>query len=320
MTVQNHYFMALPQSARKHVLRAPASLLILCLLSFVLLTPCVSAVRSEVHIVDDIKIDGTIAETLAIQLTNNTQRLFQFKPPIDATNLRLYGRALTMENGSLPIPLDCVTCAISISYELPHAAVAHGDIMEFSRTLDLPGNPELLDYQVVLPQGYRINAIPGEIPVVPAPTSYETDGEEIIVRWEQTNPAFPQRYYLSYAPPDEENFSLTTSWTELREWPVILFCVLMLFVGFASGWFFWGRRKTVPLSTIPASLLTPDERRMMAVLQVKKKIMQKTLGKELVWSKSKVSAIVTNLEQKRLLSREKIGRNYEVTLLQKVAE
>jgi uncharacterized membrane protein len=41
---------------------------------------------------------------------------------------------------------------------------------------------------------------------------------------------------------------------------------------------------------------------------------QKDIGKKLEWSKSKVSAIMTNLEYKKIVEREKIGRNYKVEL------
>ena len=47
---------------------------------------------------------------------------------------------------------------------------------------------------------------------------------------------------------------------------------------------------------------------------------QKELVKALDWSKSKVSAIVTNLEYKKIVQREKFGRNYKVELVKEIGE
>ena len=45
---------------------------------------------------------------------------------------------------------------------------------------------------------------------------------------------------------------------------------------------------------------------------------QKEVGKSLGWPKSKVSALMTNLERKQIVKRERMGRNYSVELVKDV--
>ena len=75
---------------------------------------------------------------------------------------------------------------------------------------------------------------------------------------------------------------------------------------------------------IPSSLLSPDEKIVIELLKQKdaknNPVNQKEIGKELNWSKSKVSAILTNLDYKKLIEKEKFGRNYKVKLIKEVSE
>jgi predicted transcriptional regulator len=73
---------------------------------------------------------------------------------------------------------------------------------------------------------------------------------------------------------------------------------------------------------VPSSLLSPDEKVIVGFLKKKdaKKspINQKEIGRELGWSKSKVSAVLSNLYYKKIIDREKFGRNYKVKLVKDV--
>jgi uncharacterized membrane protein len=72
---------------------------------------------------------------------------------------------------------------------------------------------------------------------------------------------------------------------------------------------------------VPASLLTPDEKTIMNLIKENKnQIRQREVVKILDWSKSKVSAVVSNLEYKKIVRREKFGRNYQIELVKDIIE
>jgi uncharacterized membrane protein len=76
------------------------------------------------------------------------------------------------------------------------------------------------------------------------------------------------------------------------------------------------KRTAVPI--ISSSLLSPDEKKVIAHLRGKGFVNQKEIGKEMNWSKSKVSAIISNLSYKKMIEKEKIGRNYKVKLIKDI--
>ena len=94
----------------------------------------------------------------------------------------------------------------------------------------------------------------------------------------------------------------------------------MLLVGLAIGIIIKSKKKEQDQSeSVPGYLLTPDEKSIIQVLGDNKGTMhQKQMGKDLNWSKSKVSAVISALEHKKIVSKEKLGRSYKVTLEKKV--
>ena len=71
------------------------------------------------------------------------------------------------------------------------------------------------------------------------------------------------------------------------------------------------------LQSGPQSLFNPDEKKVLSVIRDHgMQIKQKDIALKLDWSRSKVSAIVSNLEYKKVIRREKTGRNFDITLVQ----
>lgn len=292
---------------------------ILWLLSSV--TAVTAATLDEVTIEDAVTESRDVVESLSIRLLDNEASSFELLLPATAHKVLLDGNPVETVNGTLSVPLSCEECLFTVEYELDDVIVpGAGVYLTLSRTLNLPEIPRLLKYRMLLPRGYGIgSANVLEMPVVPEPTSLETDGQRIIITWSERQPELPKRYFVSYRPLEHIRFTLRDILEELKEWPVLLFCALSLVLGFAGGWFLSSRRsRPAVLEVIPSSMLTPDELLLVEELRRNGTMRQKEIGKRLSWSKSKVSGIVTNLVQKRLLERTKIGRNYDVTLVQDV--
>jgi len=118
----------------------------------------------------------------------------------------------------------------------------------------------------------------------------------------------PKIYSIKYYQPVEKT---KERFPHLIIWPS-LFCLVL---GFAAGRF--SRRDTRPiLPVIPSTLFSPDEKKIIDLLRTdNEKMNQKEIARRLEWSKSKVSAVITNLEYKKVVRREKLGRSFKVELL-----
>ena len=168
--------------------------------------------------------------------------------------------------------------------------------------------------------------------IVPAPSELSTDGENLIITWKETNPQLPKQYLVVYYGTEElESWSYVIR-NDITHSAVLVFGALLLMIGFGAGFLvkhYAARKEKKKMSktgekhyVVPSSLLSPDEKVVVHLLKKKnaKKnpVNQKEIGKELNWSKSKVSAVLSNLYYKKLIDREKIGRNYKVKLVKEV--
>jgi hypothetical protein len=225
-------------------------------------------------------------------------------------------------NDTVTIDLRCTQCNFAVEYSLDDTIKSNGyRTLEFSRTLSLPQKPALLDYQVHIPLGHIIEDDTGSADpsIVPAATEISTDGQEIIVSWVEESPELPKRYFVRYSDFETVATPAQEFKREFGEWTVWVIGLTLLVVGFGIGWLV----KRTPVNRvryIPDSLFTPDEQKVVDLLKKNKEMHQKEVVKELDWSKSKVSAVVTNLEYKKVLTRQKFGRNYKVRLAERIAE
>ncbi len=63
-----------------------------------------------------------------------------------------------------------------------------------------------------------------------------------------------------------------------------------------------------------AGVLTDDEKRLLAEVKAAKAITQDSLVFRLGWSRAKASTVLSNLDRKRLVVRERSGKTYKVYL------
>jgi uncharacterized membrane protein len=290
----------------------------------VMLASYVSAgyVFDKAVVTDTMDTEMSIQETINITISDNTLKSFLFTFPQAA--YQISANDVQLENQSASIPLNCSICKIELSYRLDQAATAvdlHTNA--FSRTIHFPSSPKVLNYSVHLPSGYVIDTNSTDPAMVPEPTGIDTDGKSIIINWLEKQPELPKQYYVRYMDSEQSTVGLSGLIHELKESSVWLIAAVTLIIGLAVGMFF-SRRKSKPKAqreheTVPSSLLSPDERAIVEFLQKSDEpLTQKEIGKALDWSKSKVSGVMTNLQYKKIVERERIGRNFKVTLVKRM--
>ena len=321
MTVQNH--------SRKPALAPPLARgwcgTFRLLLLLVLVSPVAHAAVQEVLI--EHRLEGIPeGESITLDIAQNTRSSLSFGLPPGAQGVTLNGNAASIANGTLDIALSCQTCRVRIAYVLEDAvSVESVDTLVYTRTLSLPQDPERLRYQVILPPGTFIDGrdARADPAIVPQESAIRSDGTSIIIEWDTVSPTLPIRYFVRFSNHEATEDLGSEILSELVEWPFWTLALLALVLGVGLGMALQ-RYRTKSLATslpyVPASLLSPDERTVLTVLEEHRTMMQKELGKRLNWSKSKISAIVSNLDHKGIIAREKIGRNYRITLLKEMGE
>jgi len=293
--------------------------------------PAFAVVLKSAVIQDQLKKDLSMTEKINITLSENSDPAFALTLPANSLNIIVNGQ--NYSNNSLNISLSCNECQINISYTLDNIIKKEGAKHSFYRTINFPKIPESQIYTIQMPSGYTINLSDQTSPsVVPKPANISTDGASIIITWKDNKPLLPMQYLVVYYSAEESESFIEALRNDLGHPAIILFCIIILAIGFGIGFFVKkiDAKKTIKgiLSTkvksfiIPSSLLSPDEKIVVDLLKKKNSkknpVNQKDIGKELNWSKSKVSAVLSNLYYKKLIDREKFGRNYKVRLVKEV--
>ncbi len=280
----------------------------------------------EVNIKDTLFSDYSINETVSILLSNNDKDHFTLTLPTDAYDIFVNGES--KNNSNLNISLSCTTCSINLSYSLNDISKPELKHFVFSRTLNFPVIPQLMNYEVKLPDGFVIDSTNNETdpPIVPALATINTDGKNIIINWAERNPPLPKRYYIKFQKSVPKESKIRIFLSKLLDANILM----IIFVSFILGGFagYVARNSLIKkehvvkdnkVIIVPSSLLSPDEKTVIDSIKKKDgKIGQKDIVNDLNWSKSKVSAILSNLEYKKVVSREKIGRNYTVRLIKEI--
>lgn len=276
--------------------------LLLSILLFLLFISLVSA-----HSIEDTVLDsGDVQTKITI-----TSFVSQLEIPSVATTVVVTGSTFSQEGTTLFLD-DCTSC--TITYVLPDMVTKESSqIKSYSRNL-APFAP--LTYSILLPVGYVLNET--QDTVVPQADLIETNGYNIVIVWNITT-LNTARYYVQFADHDYAEESASEITHELSEWQVIVLLVVALVIGILIG---YRLRKVQREHVVVEDLLSPDEKTLLEAINKlhassRKAVSQKELGTSLSWSKSKVSSVIALLSQKKLVQREKVGRNYYVTPLSK---
>jgi hypothetical protein len=286
----------------------------------------------ELSIQDIIRETDVVSEMMSLHIVNNSETSLVISIPEGASNFTINGIAKEVSNSSVNISLNCVSCSLNFTYIL-YDSIRKDVELILSRTINAPSKPEILKYWIVLPPGFVVSSSTSEPALIPKPTSITTDSSKIIVFWNDTNPDLPKKFEVRFLGHEElESYNLSMA-NEIREWPVWIWMSLTLAVGFFAGAYMRGvYQKGVYqkngkdaikklIYAVPSSLLSPDEKNVVRLLmRNKNKMNQKEIVRSLNWSKSKVSAVVSNLQYKKIIKKEKFGRNYSVELLSAIDE
>ncbi|MBS3062638.1 MAG: MarR family transcriptional regulator [Candidatus Diapherotrites archaeon] len=94
----------------------------------------------------------------------------------------------------------------------------------------------------------------------------------------------------------------------------VLAVLFSLGVGFVFSVFCWRMKKPGKAFEFIVGVLTDDEKRLLAEVKAAKAITQDSLVFRLGWSRAKASTVLSNLDRKRLVVRERSGKTYKVYL------
>ncbi len=289
---------------------------------FALIVPIAQSYEiSEISIRDIINNDKSISEIIQVSLKNNSKSSFLFTLPQFADEARLNGKNIDTKNGSILVPLSCNECRFEISFKVNEIVKRNFNELVFSRTLNFPKNPNMLNYDVLIPAGYMIKANEIDPAIVPV-SEISSDGKNIIISWHEEAPILPKRYFIRFFEHEHANLGITEIKSELEEPAVWMIAFIFLITGVFFGRLLDKKFHSPKISeVIPSSLLNPDEKAVINILKENKmKMSQKEIVQKLNWSKSKVSAVLSNLEYKKIIVREKFGRNFKVELIKTIQE
>jgi uncharacterized membrane protein len=318
MTVQNHLSKNIGKPAKSVVLT-----LLFITVAVLYSGIAYGAVAKDVIIIDKIYQDGSLKESIFIALENNTGSLFPITLPTNAKQIYINGVSSNPKNNSIIIPISCASCNINIAYSLDSNVKKNGnDLHSFYRSVNFPIVPIKFRYVIYLPIGYTLGNNTEQASVVPYPSEITSDGESVILIWSEAKPKLPMQFVVQYYGHEsgESTADVFADFSHTLIWMSLLFVfILGIIIGFFVQAFRKGKKNTP--ATIPSYLLSPDEKAVVELLQDKNKddfVNQKEIGRSLSWSKSKVSAVISNLSYKKMIEREKVGRNYTVKLITEI--
>ncbi len=166
----------------------------------------------------------------------------------------------------------------------------------FALNMELPEtyNFELL---IRLPTGAILSNLTEISSVFPEPDGIGSDGQRIILRWNKTNVETQDFQVLVLF----ETAPITTI-ASFSVFPIILIIILMVII--LSMFFFFNKRE----DKIKIIGLDKNEKKIYNFIKSKKEVNQKTIQKELDFSKPRLSKLIRSLEEKELIEKKPSGR------------
>jgi len=112
---------------------------------------------------------------------------------------------------------------------------------------------------------------------------------------------------------EKKNFTIYSIIKELSELEVLLLILISFLIGFLCAYLFMKKKLTnLPKNSLPSYIFSKEDKLVIDEIKINIGINQKQIANNLNFSKSRVSAIVSNLESKKVIRREKFGRSYKV--------
>ena len=94
----------------------------------------------------------------------------------------------------------------------------------------------------------------------------------------------------------------------------LLSLIIALIIGVIISFYLFKREEKEEKFNIIRKILSNDERKILDEIKKSGEITQDSLRLRLGWSKAKISTILTNLDKRELIQKERIGKTYKVHL------
>ncbi|MFQ5815281.1 MAG: helix-turn-helix transcriptional regulator [Candidatus Hydrothermarchaeaceae archaeon] len=256
--------------------------------------------------------DDGVHERIAIGILNTEAfplEEFSYSFGTDVKNLRVYdeeGDLITVvKKGesatSFREPLlPDASHKVSIEFDTTGYITTYPEFKEFSMVLHLPPNTQSFSMRLTLPEG-AILLKPLREPlttsdVVPLPDDVYSDGRSIIFEWRKTG-VEDFSVYVKYVT-KEAGFEVPRSL-------ILVLAILLL----ASSLYLWRRRGVEKIE-----YMKEDEQLVIREIVQNEGIDQREIQKKTDFSKAKVSKIVSELENRGIVRKERIGRRNKLYL------
>ncbi|VVB50755.1 MarR family protein [uncultured archaeon] len=291
-------------------------------LLLVLIASSVNAV--DISIFDDLTSNALLTENITLTFTP-AENTYSFHIPDGVQDVSAYGGSIT-NNTFTPDNKTCGSpCIATISYTQTDALESiPNNRKRVNRIYLFPAEVRNFTVTIALPPEYVLDAPSRSYAIVPPASTLSTDGTRTYITWTSQNPQLPRAYILLLSKinnHDEDGLQSLTS--ELLEWQTYAVSAVFACFGFIAGLLYNKRKKKeegTTIESIPDSVLTPDEKTIVTTLEESGRINQKEIARKTGYSKAKVSAVVANLEGKRVVERERAGRSYIVQMAKKVVK
>ena len=285
------------------------------LLLILLFVPLVNAVQvNELGIVAEINEDYVhMAVDIEYNITVERADYFVLAPVTDVhvydeNNSELVCELKEREIGTLILCEDVSLQKIRFEFNAYELVKKQGTINHFTYPYSITNPTEKFSLIVKLPIGAmiveqgKLNQS-GMKPYSPEDATRGSDGRRIYLSWSKTKPRLGTTFDVSIF---FERVELPTSPTTLLVVIVFLLLAAVLFLS---------RKK--PYDVI-LPVLTKEEREVVSLLLAsgKRQVNQREIVRKMDLSKSKVSRIIQNLEQRGLVSRTRVGRTNKIQLLE----
>jgi uncharacterized membrane protein len=269
---------------------------------------------SSYNVSVDLDPGDVVHERISIEMLNTEPYPltgFSYALETGIQNLRAYdeGGALPVELGEgeslsfrLREPLEPQTShRVTLEFDTTGYITAYPEVREFSMVLHPPPNTRSLTFRLTLPEGAVLPKPLRESlttsDVVPLPDDVSSDGRSTTFEWRRAGGG-DFSVYVKYALPEAGS----------RFWRGLLATALVL-LALSYGLYRWRRKGGGEIE-----YLREDERLVVGKIMENEGIDQREVQEKTGFSKAKVSNIVSELENRGIVRKEKVGRRNKLYL------
>jgi uncharacterized membrane protein len=215
------------------------------------------------------------------------------------------------------------TAKILYEFEDPSAITFFNNTYILSTTFPLLANVQKFTLELKLPEGTGLGD--PNVDIVPAPSEITSDGRAVILRWDASNPSDFRifvRFELlpppSTEPPNTQPPQPQAPADDFTDEKLIIGALLGLILIF-SALIAIKLRSRIGIEE-KIDILKEDEQAILKLVSDEDGIPQREIQRRTDFSKTKVSKILTELENRGAIRKEPVGKKNKVYLTEKLKE